>query len=74
VRLRPLRAALVSAPSVRVETLSPDELRARLAVVPDWIQTVLDRAREAGRMVEYEALPTPFGTYPIAVRVAEEEA
>lgn len=63
----------MSVPSVRVEMLSPNELRARLAVVPDWIQTVLDRARKAGRMVEYETLPTPFGTYPIAARLAEEE-
>jgi len=64
----------VSALPVRVETLTPDEVRMRLAVVPDWIQRVLDQAREAGMRVEYESLPTPFGTYPIRVRVAEEEA
>jgi hypothetical protein len=60
--------------TVRVETLTPDELRARLVIVPEWIQTVLDRAREAGKLVEYESMRTPFGTYPIRVRVAEEQA
>ena len=59
--------------NVRVETLPPDELRQRLAVVPDWVQRVLVRAREEGRMVEYESMPTPFGTYPIRVRVADAE-
>ena len=56
--------------NVRVETLTPDQLRERIVVVPDWITTVLDDARARGCMVDYETLPTPFGTYPIRVCVA----
>ena len=58
--------------NVRIETLSADELAERLVLVPEWIRTVLDDARARGRMLEYETLPTTFGTYPIRVRVVAE--
>ena len=59
--------------NVRIEILAPDELQQRLVFVPEWIQTVIDRAIKERRMIEYETLPTPFGTYPIRVRVWVEE-
>ena len=58
----------------KVETLTVEELRMRLVFVPLWIRVVMDRATAEGRMVEYEYLVTAFGTYPQAVRVAEDRA
>lgn len=49
--------------------LTPDELRARLSVVPSEFQKVIDEAEATGRKIIYYVKETPFGNFPIAAEV-----
>lgn len=55
------------------ETLTPEALEKRLAVVTDDFKKVLDEAKKKRVKVDYTKQVTAFGTYPLCLTLTDEK-